>query len=151
MTRDEFEELRRSPKTIEGDIAFYPYEQDAEVWVFEGIKVENHLGYTLFLNGAYDPRTGYIKFNFALKAEGRRQSGPICRLEVRGKVHRDAGRTHKQDLREPRCMRRNLPHAVARDELEKLGLRQVWETLCRQANIDHTGQFTEPPVKGRGK
>jgi len=149
VTREEFEELRKSAKTIEDNIEYHRYDQDSKVWTFTGVRVINHLGYTVKLNGAYDPRTRYIKFNFVLVGVGKKQGGAICRVEVRGKVHPGAGRTHKQCVKEGTCMRRNLPYAVQALEFDSYGIRQVWETICTRANIDHTGTFFEPPEAGR--
>jgi hypothetical protein len=131
-------------KVIEDDIEFRPFEDNSELWVFDGVLVTNDLGHKILLNGAYDSRTKYIKFNFVLKRLGRQESGPICRLEIRGKIHPGAGRTHKQDVQGPKCIHDNLPHAVARPDYEACDLRDAWDRLCQQANITHAGQFREP-------
>ena len=71
MSPEDFNELRRAPKTIDAGIEYERYEQDAEIWVFADVEVNNYLGHSVFLNGAYDPRTGYIKFNFTLRSIAR--------------------------------------------------------------------------------
>jgi hypothetical protein len=149
VSPEDFDDLRRDRKTIEGDIEYRPFEGNPDVWVFEGVEVSNNLGHTVFLNGAYDRRTGHIKFNFVLRNKGKQAGGPICRLEIKGKDHPPAGRTHKHHVCTNHCVRRHLPHAIPRPELEDCDLRTAWDTLCRQANIDHTGKFSPPPERGK--
>ena len=161
VTPEEFRALRDAPgKMIEADIEFQPMADASEIWEFRDVPVENQFGYAISVNGTYDPRIGYIKFNFVLrdgvkrkgrrgKQQGRGRAGPICRLEIKGRVHPGAGRTHKQAVTTPTCVRDNLPVAEARPDLEKLGLREAWGWLCQQAKIEHKGQFIVPPTGGK--
>jgi len=81
-----------------------------------------------------------VTFNFVCPEAG----GPICRVDVRGSPHKQAGRTHKHDLHQPGEPRNNLPTAHARPDLEALTPQQVWTHLCTRANIQHTGTFADP-------
>jgi hypothetical protein len=140
MTRDEFTELRRAPKEISADIQFRPTKKFGDGWLFvEDMPVGNQLNYDLFLDGRYNSITKTLIFNFKIRGVG-----PICRMEVNGKIHRDAGRTHKHDLIHESDSRKNLPNAQHRPDLENKTPREVWEILCRQAKIEHTGNFVDP-------
>jgi hypothetical protein len=141
MDRVEFEELRDLPdKTITADIEFLPNKSVSTTLSFE-VPVSNTTGYDLILNCSFVPDIPKLKLNFSIKG-----IGPICRIEVNGQVHRDAGRTHKHDLHNESCPRQNLPNAVARPDLD-LSLsspKDIWDLLCVEANITHIGDFKEP-------
>ncbi|HEU0177354.1 MAG TPA: hypothetical protein VFV58_24075 [Blastocatellia bacterium] len=138
MNRREFEELRDMPdKEIIVDIAFV--RKNATTLVFTDIKVKNSLGMELIVDGTFKPDIPAVKYNFTVQG-----IGPICRLEMNSTMHKDAGRTHKHDLQEESCPRKNLPFAVARPDIEELTPKQIWEVLCRQANIKHVGKFIDP-------
>lgn len=140
MNRTEFEQLRDLPgKTIPGDIRYLRRADASPALTFEGVPVENELGWPVLLNGRYVPATGYFNFNFVLK-----QVGPICRVCVNGPEHPGAGRTHKHDLRDEADPRRNLPIAVARPDLAPLTPAQVWVNVCEAALINHAGAFICP-------
>jgi hypothetical protein len=140
MSREAFEELRDLPnKIISQDIVFQPLRETSPNLTFEGIKVDNSLGWEVLLNGTYKPGQPAICFNFVAKGVGA-----FCRIEVNNTIHGDAGRTHKHDLKGPDCPRQGLRRAVARPDLEGKSPTEVWRILCRQANITHTGQFIDP-------
>ncbi len=140
MDRVEFEQLRDLPgKTIPGDIRYLRRPDASPALTFEGVPVENELGWSVLLNGRYVPATGYFNFNFVVK-----QVGPICRVCVNGPDHPGTGRTHKHDLRVDVDPRRNLPTAVARPDLATLTPAQVWAALCQAAQINHAGEFIDP-------
>jgi hypothetical protein len=142
VDRTQFEELRRLPgKVIEVNLAYSRRKKnEPDLVEFEGAKVQNALGWNLLLNGSYDRRTRATIFNFFVEGVG-----PICRVEVNSTIHGDAGRTHKHELKTERCPRQNLRECVMpRPELEDKTPRQIWDTICRQANIDHTGGFEDP-------
>ena len=144
MNRAEFEQLRDIPdKQITTDIVFTAHRQAAPNLVFEQIPVENSLGADIILNGTYKPDIPSITFNFVIRG-----TGPICRLCVNSSIHKDVGRTHKHSLQNEADPRKNLPHASARPDLDGKNAREVWETLCQQANIKHTGTFHEPEGVG---
>jgi len=107
--------------------------------VFEQVKVENTLGYEVHLNGTFKPQIPSVTYNFVLKGVG-----PICRIDVNGTIHKEAGRTHKHDLRRESDPRNNLPTAVARPDLEGRSAREIWTILCEQANITHNAEFHNP-------
>lgn len=142
MNRHEFEALRDvADKRIAADIVFQQRKETSPNLTFDEVVVENRLGFDVVLNGTYKPALPAVTFNFVLRGVG-----PICRVCVNGTIHRGAGRTHKHDLRHDDDTKghKNLPEAVARPDLEGRSAREVWETLCRQANIVHSGAFVDP-------
>jgi hypothetical protein len=141
VNRHEFDQLRKSKgKEITADIEFVQDKHlDEAIVVFDGAVLTNPFGLEIVVNGSYNRKTGHIKYNFVLLG-----TGPICRVEVNGAVHRDAGRTHKQHLDNDRDPDKNLPHAIPRPDLEGFGPKEVWEDLCKRACIDHTGSFVDP-------
>lgn len=142
MNRTQFEQLRDLPeKVIEGDIVFLPSKNISTIFESERIEVENALGIALVLNCTYIPDISRLKFNFHVQGVGA-----ICRIEVNGVVHGDAGRTHKHHLVKETCPRKNLPEADARPDLDALAHspKAIWDKVCEQANIVHLGEFKEP-------
>ena len=140
MTRLEFEQLRDLPgKVIESDIEFLAKDETSPNLVFDQVPVVNSLDWDVVLNGTYKPGIPSVTFNFVLRGVG-----PICRVCVNGQIHGAAGRTHKHDLTEPEDPRANLPAAVARPDLVGKDPKEVWDILCRQANITHSGEFKNP-------
>jgi hypothetical protein len=144
MTRGDFIQLRDLPdKRIREDILFLEGPDSRPNRVFSNVQIENSLGVDVRLNGTYKPGVPALSLNVTVRGVG-----PICRLEVNGTVHGPAGRTHKHDLRTERCPRRNLPHAEPREDLTELSPAEVWEVLCREANIVHLGRFVDPEGGG---
>lgn len=140
MNRAEFEQLRAlSGKVIDADIEFKASSKTSPCLVFEQVQVRNDLNWEVLLNGTYKPFIPAVSFNFVIKG-----LGPICRLDVNGTIHGEQGRTHKHDLHDEEDPRRNLPQAISRQDLKGKTARQVWELLCQQANIVHTGRFFDP-------
>jgi len=140
VDRKAFETLRELPgKLVRDDIEFKPLAKASPNLVVEPIPVENDLGWDLRLNATYRPSILAVTYNFAVRG-----IGPICRLDVNGRIHPGAGRTHKHDLLLESDPARNLPHAVARPDLEGKTLRAIWEILCEQAAINHVGAFIDP-------
>lgn len=142
MNRDQFTDLRDLPdKVIASDIEFLPDKAISTTLSFDQVEVENGLGYELVLNGSYIPNIPALKFNFVVKGVGA-----ICRIEINGVVHKPIGRTHKHALIDENCPRKNLPHADARPDLDlhTHTPRQIWETVCQESGILHTGKFVEP-------
>ena len=146
MNRDEFVKLRRlRDKEIAHDISFSPAKKSRpNLLVFEGAKVSTSTGHEIVLNGSYDHRTRATIFNFVLQGVG-----PICRVEANSTVHQDVGRTHKQELQNETDPRKNLPFADTRTDLENKTPLEIWQILCTQASINHTGKFYDP--SGRKK
>ena len=140
MNRNDFELLRNLPgKVISADVEFVVRTDSRPNLTFEQVRVENDLGYDVTLNGTYKPLIPSVTINFVIRGVG-----PICRIDVNGPKHGDAGRTHKHDLREEECPRRNLPHAVPRPDLADKTPTEVWRIIREQANIVHTGAFRDP-------
>lgn len=140
IDRAQFEALRDLPcKVIASDIVFQSGRDTRPNLTFDSIAVDNSLGHDVVLNGTYKPGIPSITFNFVLRGVG-----PICRVDVNGTIHGDAGRTHKHDLTATGDPRLNLPHAIARPDLEDISVWEVWQMLCQQAKITHTGLFVDP-------
>ncbi len=141
MDRDEFILLRDLPdKEVAEDLIFRAERNLPEgVYRTGQVGVENSLAYPVVVEGHYTRATKAVTFTFILEG-----TGPICRFDVNSTIHGDAGRTHKHDLRTPRCPAQNLPHAVARRDLENLGPRELWELICRLVKIRHTGRLELP-------
>jgi hypothetical protein len=141
VTREEFVALRRSAKEVAEDIR-YASDRNChqDVVTFGPVPVENPLGIHVLLRGSYNRRLKSVSFNFTVEGE----PGSICRVDVSGAIHKDAGRTHKHEMRSEADQRNDLPYAVPRPDLEGMTLRQVWDTLCQQAKIDHSGTFVDP-------
>lgn len=140
MNRQEFEQLRDLPgKRITADIVFSSHSKAGPNRVFEQVQVENSLELDVVLNGTYKPDIPSITFNFVIRGVG-----PICRIDVNGTIHGAAGRTHKHDLQRDSDPRTNLPDVVPRPDLVGKSPREVWEILCKQAGMIHTGNFVDP-------
>ena len=140
MNRMQFAQLRDLPnKAIQADIEFKNVPGASPNLVFDNIAVDNSQDWDVVVNGTYKPDIPSVTFNFVLRGVG-----PICRLDVNGTLHGDAGRTHKYDLREEDDTRLNLPHVATRPDLADKTAREVWEVLCQQANIQHSGRFVDP-------
>ena len=141
MNRAEFERLRSlQGKRITSDIEFTELRQARPNLVFDGISVENVDGWDVVLNGTYKPGVPAITYNFVLRG-----FGPICRIEVNGTSHPGVGRTHKHELRKETDSRLNLPGPTVRADIQQSSSpRQVWELLCKEAKIEHTGEFKDP-------
>jgi len=141
VDRREFQQLRNAlDKEIDVDIEFVKDKNlDQNVVVFEGASLRNSFGFEIVVNGWYNHKTRHTKYNFVLQGVG-----PICRVEVNGPVHGDAGRTHKHELQTESDPRRDLPNAIPRLDLVDCGPRELWEDLCKRAHIDHTGRFVDP-------
>lgn len=140
MTRDDFEELRKLPgKFVSANINWGSENGMGPNLSFRDVHVFNTLGQPVILNGTYKPLLRAVTFNFVLRG-----TGPVCRVDVNGTIHRAAGRTHKHELRDPQDPEANLPEAYPRPDLVGRSAREVWEILCAQANINHIGKFTDP-------
>lgn len=140
MDRAQFVALRDQPdKRINGDISFQR-KQDLRPQLMADATIERSGGPPLRITMLYNPETGTK--GICVIPPGA--EGPVCRLDVDGQRHRDAGRSHKHALQTPECPRRNLPDATARPELSGLTMKQVFDQFCSEANIVHAGTFHEP-------
>ena len=141
MNLTEFEALRDVPdKVIKGDIRFTKRQATAPVMVAEGIPIENGHGTDLRLNITYNPEVGSKTFNVHVPG-----LGPICRLDIDGTNHRDAGRSHKHALRGERCPDRNLPdNVVARSDMSGRSVKEAFDEFCKLGQITLKGTFFAP-------
>ncbi|MEW6238137.1 MAG: hypothetical protein AB1656_22335 [Candidatus Omnitrophota bacterium] len=142
MNRHEFELLRDLPgKEITSDIVFISDKYASPNLIFEPVIVQNPLEWEVLLNGTYKPEIPSVTFNFVVKGVG-----PICRLCVNSRIHKNSGRTHKHDLQDDNDPRKNLPYSIPRPDLnlKEYSVRKIWEILCQQANIRHSGHFIDP-------
>jgi len=138
MNRLTFEKLRDLPdKEIRDDILFK--KENTNTLIFDNIRVYNSMGIDLLINGTYKPNIPSIKFNFYVRGTGH-----ICRVEVNSTIHKENGRTHKHSLQKESCPRRNLPYTEPRYDLKDKSVKQVWEIICSQSEINHNGVFVEP-------
>lgn len=141
MNRTEFEALRDLPgKAILGDIRCVQSRFLAPVLEADKILIENSAGIELIMNLSFNPQTGKKTVNVYVPGVG-----PICRLDVDGPNHRDAGRSHKHSLQTDRCPERNLPDGVlAYPSLSGRSIKDVFDELCRISGIAFHGTFASP-------
>lgn len=140
MNKTEFDALRNlTDKEISDDILFKW--ENGTTLSFKGVKVRNSMNVDVILNGTFKPDLPSVIYNFSVQG-----LGPICRVCVNNTMH-NGSRTHKHELKTERCPRKNLPYSMPRPDLETLSAREIWEVLCKQANISHTGQFIDPEEK----
>ena len=136
MDRAEFERLRDLPgKTIEGDILLSriatrgPYLESEKTLIVNSHEVE------AFAIVRWNKETDSKTVNVFVSGVG-----PICRLDVDGRVHAPAGRHHKHSLRTPSCPEGNLGRDIQpRDDLAGRTIQQVFTEFCRIAGIIHRG------------
>ncbi len=140
MDRAQFEALRDIPdKVIRGDIRLAARKQTHPELTAE-IIVENSSNTELRMQVKYNPETGCKGFNVVAVGVG-----PICRLDIDGPVHGDAGRCHKHSLQTERCPDQNLRKNVApRADLSGRSLADLFAIFCEMANIKHEGMLYPP-------
>lgn len=135
MNKREFETLRKlEGKRIEGDVQLRPDPSGGRVMRAKDVIVHNEIGWPVAVDIHYDPRFPKLVVNFSVDGVG-----PICRVCVNGTAHKTVGRHHKHTLRAESDPSQNLPHAVTRPDYSTLPLEQVWNLICREANIAHNG------------
>jgi hypothetical protein len=136
VERTEFEALRDYPdKTINQDVKLAYEKHGQPLYTADNIQVQG-TNVDLLINLSYVPEIR--KFTINVQVRGR---GPICRLCVNGQQHKDAGRTHKHDVRTVGCIG-HLPHAVARRGFEGMSVADAWKLFCKEASIVHNGSLT---------
>jgi hypothetical protein len=140
MTRNELEALRDlAGKRITQDVRFAKRQALRPV-VEADVPIENDQGVDLRMNIHFDPETGAKTVNVYVPG-----TGPICRLDVDGTRHGDAGRSHQHALSTKRCPDRNLADGVVpRPDLSGRSMRHVFEEFCRMANLHFSGIFFDP-------
>ena len=136
MDRLEFERLRDLPdKYVEGDIVLKRPVRGADYFESEKIRIISSAMMDAYVVVRWNEETDSKTVNTFIVGVG-----PICRLDVDGKVHAPAGRHHKHSLIHPRCPDENLKRGITRrDELAGLTIQQVFTEFCRNANIRHDG------------
>ncbi len=141
MNRRDFETLRDLPgKAISGPIKLSQKQATHPLLTAERIPIHNSQGVTVWMNINFNPETGAKGINVTLVGEG-----PICRLDVDGSCHGDAGRSHKHSVQDDHSVRRGLRDGVIpRPGLDGKSLREVFENFCLAANIVHNGAFEVP-------
>jgi len=141
MNRTGFEALRDMPdKAISDDIAFVRRRALQPVLEVDGIVIANREAVYLRMNLRFNPETGSKTVNVYVPGQG-----PICRLDVDGPRHADAGRSHKHALQSERCPNRNLPDdVVSCQDLSGKTMREVFDEFCRIASIRFSGAFHDP-------
>jgi hypothetical protein len=139
MNRTEFEALRDLPgKRISQDVRFIR-RAALRPAVEAEVRIENDQGVDLRMSMHFNPETGSKTVNVYVPG-----TGPICRLDVDGTRHGDAGRSHKHALATERCPDRNLPDDLtARGDLSGCSMREVFDDFCRMARIEFTGAWEE--------
>lgn len=139
MNKLEFDLLVRAAKEINSDIKYVKDTNNSSSLVCKDIIVENDLGYQLKIDAYFKPEIGTVKFNFSIKGKG-----PVCRLCINGSNHGEVGRNHKHELTEESDCSYNLPFAIRRDDLVNKSVKEIFDILCRNANIKFNGTFSSP-------
>jgi len=139
MTPEEFDLFWREPKCVNDDVVYSPV-KDLPHWLeFERLVVLGSSREDICVGGTFNCRTGQITFSFSIQGKAQ-----VCRYDVNGAVHKNEGRTHKHFIKSPRCVSRQLPHAVRRDDLIGLTAPEVWVILCKEASLEHPRDFFDP-------
>lgn len=138
MTRVEFEALRNLPNKLIADDIEISLKKNATIYQSKAILVANAQNLLLQLNVSYHPHVQHYTFNFSVKGVG-----PICRYDINGAIHGNAGRTHKHSLQTDRCPDLHLPGARERKDLDNPGqtIEDVWKVVCNEANLLHHGRI----------
>jgi hypothetical protein len=141
MNRRDFESLRDLPeKTISGLVRLSQKQATQPLLTADRIPIENTQGVSVWMNINYNPETGAKGINVTVAGEG-----PICRLDVDGSRHGDAGRSHKHAVQDENSVRRNLRDGVVpRPDLAGKRLRDVFVDFCSASKITHHGSFEDP-------
>jgi hypothetical protein len=146
MNRTEFDALRGlQGKEISTDIRFAKRNALRPALEISDIVIENDAGVDLRMNMHFNPETGSKTVNVYVPG-----TGPICRLDVDGTRHGDAGRSHKHSLQTERCPERNLSDGVIISEaLSGRSMQEVFEAFCEVAAIEFSGTFDSPEEGGQ--
>lgn len=144
MFRQEFEALwAERNKCVNEDIAYQRAPgARRELYFFDCIPIICQSGIALAVSGSYSCRTGAITFNFTVEGVG-----PVTRYCIGGTEHGRSGRYHQHLLRHESCSRRNLPYAEQRLNMVGMSAKKIWQEICTEADINHTGTFFEPEVQ----
>jgi hypothetical protein len=142
MVRAEFDAIWSSEKSIVGDVVFAPAKGTLQVFTADNIEVLG-MGFDgLYVNLSFDCQFRGLVCNFTLRG-----IGAIHRYCIGATIHGDAGRFHEHQIMHGDCVRQQLPHVVARDDLREMTSEERWHTICQEANITFTGTFFSPEVQ----
>lgn len=136
MNRSEFERLRDlHGKRIAEEIILRRKKSGSAVLESGAVPIETDSAVLANVYVSYNEETGAKTVNIMVVGVG-----PICRLDVDGKMHRPAGRSHKHALRTPDCPFENLARDVIdRPDLAGQSLECVFAEFCNMAHIEFSG------------
>jgi hypothetical protein len=141
MNRQEFESLWNQDKSIIDDVVFVPRQGIPDSFEVENLEVIGENCEGLRVNMTYDCFAQSLVCNFTTNA------GAIHRYCIGTSVHGAAGRFHEHHIRSKDCVRQQLPHVVARNDMKDKTSRELWDTVCGEANISFTGVFFPPEAQ----
>jgi hypothetical protein len=138
MQRFEFERLRDlSGKRIPEDIVLKRKKAGSPVFESGPVPIAMESGVLANLYVSFNEETESKTVNVMIVGVG-----PVCRLDVDGRVHRPAGRSHKHALRTPECPAENLARdLIDRPDLAGLSLERVFAEFCNMAHIEFSGSL----------
>lgn len=141
MNTIDFDALRDLPKkTIAVDLQLAEKAGTSPLLTASRIPIVNSAGENIVLNVNYNPETDTKGINVTLVGVG-----PICRLDVDGTCHGNAGRSHKHAVQDERSINRKLRDGVtSRSDLAGKGLQEVFDDFCTTAKITHNGKLELP-------
>ena len=139
MNRDEFERLRDLPdKRIVGDINLQRTKNTAPLLSCV-VPIENSAGVNALVRIELNEQTDSKTLNVWIP-----DTGPICRLDVDARDHKEIGRSHKHSLKLPDCPHPsiNLSRDIqSRADLAGMTIQEVFTDFCHKARITHEGSF----------
>ncbi len=146
MDKKEFDLLKKSDKSIDGNIDLLKTKHGKTEIHKIIVAIENDIGYELEMKIEFNPRSNSKVINVTCK----NISGPICRLEADANQHyiektEKKSRNHKHSLQNENSPRKNLKDGVVeREELSGKTIEDIFKIFCKEASIQHKGKFNEP-------
>ena len=140
LTDAEFAALMTDRKQISGNIVWGKDEGHSPARVFRA-EVESAAGWSLFVQGRYNPLAGTLTYALILRTEGRIYG--LCM----GKDHHNpqcnqVGEKHKHRWSERyRDKEAYLPNDITASVSDPVA---VWEQFCDEAGIEHDGRMNPP-------
>lgn len=142
LTHTEFTSLLEDEsKRIKGDIAWVGDEDHSPAWQFRA-EVESDAGWSLFVQGRYNPLANSLSYVLILRGEGR-----ICGLDL-GKDHHNpqcdqVGEKHKHRWSEQyRDKEAYVPDDITASISDPAA---VWKQFCAEVCLEHDGRLNRPP------
>ena len=141
LTNAEFAAIMTDEKQISGNIVWNEDESHSPARVFRA-EVESAAGWSLFVQGRYNPLAGTLTYALILRTEGRIYG--LCM----GKDHHNpqcnqVGEKHKHRWSEQyRDKEAYIPNDVTASVSEPA---DVWKQFCGEAGIEHHGWMDAPP------